>query len=63
MDVEGSPASSIGGHDLTLGTGSVGGIFGVQALVPYRKLFLQADAQFARRGLGTWSCWFANDVS
>jgi hypothetical protein len=63
VDVEGAPASGIGGHDLTLGTGSVDGIFGAKAFVRYKALFIQADAQFAWRGLGAYSYRFANDLS
>jgi hypothetical protein len=63
VDVEGAPASGIGGHDLTLGTGSVDGIFGAQTLVRYRALFFQGDAQYACRGRGTFSYRFANDFS
>jgi len=63
VDVEGAPESGIGGHDLTLGTGSVDGIFGIQTFVRYKALFLQADAQFGWRGRGAYSYRFANDLS
>ena len=63
VDIPGAPESGIGGHDLTLGTGSVDGIFGVQALVRYKLLFAQADAQYTLRGQGDYKYQFADDLS
>ena len=63
MEVEGAPASGIGGHDLTLGTGSVDAIFGIQGLVRYKELFFQADAQYGWRGRGAYSYRYANELS
>jgi hypothetical protein len=62
-DVDGAPDSGIGPHDLTLGTGSVDGIFGVQAEVRYKAVFFQADAQYTVRGYGDYQYGFANDLS
>ena len=61
--VDGAPDSGIGPHDLTLGTGSVDGIFGIQAEVRYKALFFQADAQYTVRGYGAYQYRFANDLS
>lgn len=63
VDVEGAPQSGIGGHDLTLGTGSVDGVFGFQTLLRYKSLFFQADTQFGWRGRGSYSYRFANDLT
>lgn len=61
--VEGAPESGIGPHDLTLGTGSVDGIFGIQAQLRYQALFFQADLQYTARGYGDYNYRFANDLS
>ena len=63
INVPGAPESGIAGHDLTLGTGSVDGIFGAQALVRYKRAFLQADAQYTVRSKGDYAYQFANDLS
>lgn len=62
-DVEGAPDSGIGPHDLTLGTGSVDGIFGVQAELRYRALFLHAEMQYTVRGYGDFQFRYANDLA
>jgi hypothetical protein len=62
-EVEGAPDSGIGPHDLTLGTGSVDGIFGIQGQLRYKELFLQADLQYTVRGYGDYQFRFANDFS
>ena len=62
-EVEGAPDSGIGPHDLTLGTGSVDGVFGIQAEIRYKRLFLQADAEYTVRGYGEYEYRFANDLS
>ncbi|MDR3404202.1 MAG: hypothetical protein P4L99_17015 [Chthoniobacter sp.] len=61
--VEGAPDSGIGPHDLTLGTGSVDGIFGIQAEVRYKELFFQADLQYTVRGYGDFQFRYANDLA
>lgn len=61
--VDGAPPSGIGPHDLTLGTGSVDGIFGIQAEVRYKQLFFQADAHYTLRGSGADQYRFANDFA
>jgi hypothetical protein len=62
-EVDGAPDSGIGAHDLALGTGSVDGIFGVQAEVRYKRLFFQADAEYALRGSGAYEFRYANDFT
>ncbi len=62
-EVEGAPDSGIGPHDLTLGTGSVDGVFGVQADVRYKALFFEADLQYTVRGYGDFQYRFANDLA
>jgi hypothetical protein len=63
VEIPGAPDSGIGGHDLTLGTGSVDAIFGAQALLRYKALFFQADAQYTYRTKGDYQYRFANDFS
>ncbi len=63
VEIPGAPPSGIHGHDLTLGTGSWDGVFGLQNSLRYRRFFLQADAQFVLRGDGRHQYHFANDVS
>jgi hypothetical protein len=62
-EVEGAPDTGIGAHDLTLGTGSVDGVFGAQAEVRYKAVFFQADVQYTVRGYGDYNYRFANDLS
>ena len=62
-EVEGAPDSGIGPHDLTLGTGSVDGIFGIEAEVRYKALFFNAGMQYTVRGYGDFNYRFANDLS
>ncbi len=63
MEIEGAPVSGIHGHDLTLGTGSYDGIFGVQFATRYRSFFFEADTQFTLRGDGAHQYHFANDLT
>jgi hypothetical protein len=62
IDVPGAPPSGIHGHDLTLGTGSVDGIFGEQTSLRYKNTFFEADVQFTLRGDGLHQYHFANDL-
>jgi len=62
VNVPGAPPSGIHGHDLTLGTGSVDGIFGEQTSLRYKNIFFEADAQFTLRGDGLHQYHFANDL-
>ena len=61
-EVEGAPESGIHGHDLTLGTGSWDGIFGVQSFTRYKWFFVEADLQYVVRGSGAFGYRFANDL-
>ncbi len=63
IDVPGAPESGIGGHDLTLGTGSWDGVFGAQGVVRYKSLFMQADVSYNVRSEGAYQYQFANDLS
>jgi hypothetical protein len=63
IDVPGAPVSGIHGHDLTLGTGSYDGIFGVQASLRWKNFFFESNAQFTLRGSGAHQYDFANDFS
>jgi hypothetical protein len=62
-EVPGAPESGIHGHDLTLGTGSFDGIFGLQTSCRYRDWFLQSDLRFTLRGEGVHQYDFANDFA
>jgi hypothetical protein len=62
-EVPGAPASGIHGHDLTLGTGSVDGIFGGESALRYRDYFMEASVQFTLRGDGAHQYHFANDLT
>ena len=61
--IPGAPESGIGGHDLTLGTGSWDGVFGAQAVVRYKSVFMQADVQYTVRSKGDYEYQFADDLS
>jgi hypothetical protein len=63
IDIPGAPQSGIGGHDLTLGTGSWDGIFGAQGVVRYKSVFIQADVAYNVRSEGDYQYQFANDLS
>jgi hypothetical protein len=63
VEVPGAPESGIHGHDLTLGTGSFDGIFGLQSSLRYKNVFFEADLQFALRGSGDFGYDFANDLA
>src|ERR1700686_4018299 len=62
INVPGAPPSGIHGHDLTLGTGSVDGIFEEQTSLRYKNVFFEADVQFTLRGDGLHQYHFANDL-
>jgi hypothetical protein len=51
-DALGTPVSGVHQHDLTLGSGSYDGIFGLTASVRRGRLFFQADAQYYLRTPG-----------
>lgn len=56
------PPSGIGGHDLTLGTGSVDGIVGAQAFGSWRRVYATAAIQYVARTVGAFDYQFANDL-
>lgn len=62
-EIPGASLSGIHGHDLTLGTGSYDGIFGVQASMRYKSCFAELDSQFSWRSEGAHDYRFANDVT
>jgi len=63
VEIPGAPENAIHGHDLTLGTGSYDGIFGVQSSLRYKNFFAEANGQFTLRGDGTHDYHFANDLT
>ena len=62
IDIPGAPESGIHGHDLTLGTGSVDGIFGELTSLRYKNVFFETNVQFTLRGDGLHQYHFANDL-
>ncbi len=56
-------AMGIGGHDLTLGSGSVDGLVGSGFYTRWKRLFLTANMQYAIRSEGSFAYQFANDLS
>lgn len=62
VSIPGAPPSGIHGHDLTLGTGSYDGLFGLRGSARYRDLFFEATTQFTLRGDGAHQYHFANDL-
>ncbi len=63
IEVPGAPESGIHGHDLSLGTGSYDGIFGVQASLRWKNFFFDSNLQFMARGDGAHDYNYANDLS
>jgi hypothetical protein len=51
----------IGGHDLTLGSGSYDGIVGAGIYARYKRVFLAAGMQYSIRTQGSFGYQFAND--
>ena len=56
-------AAGIGGHDLTLGSGSYDGLVGTDIFARWRKIFLTSGIQYAIRSTGSFDYRFANDFS
>ncbi len=59
----GAPDSAIGGHDLTLGTGSFDGIIGTGIYTRWHRAFLTANVQYAIRSTGSFDYRYANDLT
>jgi len=62
IKIPGAPESGIHGHDLTLGTGSIDGIFGSQVSLRYKDFFADETLQFTLRGDGSHQYHFSNDL-
>ena len=54
-------APGIGGHDLSLGSGSYDGLLGTGFFARWRRLFLTGSMQYAVRSEGAFGYQFAND--
>jgi hypothetical protein len=54
-------APGIGGHDLTLGSGSFDGLVGTGFFARWKRLFMTGAMQYAIRSEGDFSYQFAND--
>ena len=59
----GEGEGGIHGHDLALGTGSVSGIFGVDARVQWKRLFAVAGIEGVARTRGAHGYTFADEMS
>ncbi|HXC52722.1 MAG TPA: hypothetical protein VN634_17695 [Candidatus Limnocylindrales bacterium] len=55
--------SAVHGHDLTLGSGSVDGLFGASVHASWQRLFGDLAAQYVVRGNGDFSYEYANDLT
>jgi hypothetical protein len=55
--------SSIHGHDIALGSGSVDGIIGGQLFWSWRRLFVTTGAQYTIRTEGDFAYQYANDLT
>lgn len=62
-EVEGAPESGIHGHDLTLGSGSFDGLFGVNFYARIQRGFFAANVQYSLRTQGDYAYEFANDLT
>jgi hypothetical protein len=56
-------ATGIGGHDLTLGSGSYDGLIGTGIFARWERLFLTANMQYAIRSEGRFGYQADNDLS
>jgi hypothetical protein len=56
-------APGIGGHDLTLGSGSYDGLLGTGFFARWKRAFLTGSMQYAVRTEGAYDYQFANDWS
>jgi hypothetical protein len=56
-------ATGIGGHDLTLGSGSFDGLVGTGVFARWERVFLTANMQYAIRSEGRFDYQFANDLT
>ena len=56
-------ATGIGGHDLTLGSGSYDGLVGTGVFGRWKRLFLTANMQYTVRSEGSFDYQAANDLS
>jgi hypothetical protein len=54
-------APGIGGHDLTLGSGSYDGLLGTGFFAEWKRLFVTGGMQYAVRSEGAYGYQFAND--
>jgi hypothetical protein len=55
--------SAIHGHDLTLGSGSVDGVFGTGMFASWKHVYVAGSMQYAWRGWGDFGYRFANDLT
>jgi hypothetical protein len=56
-------ASAVHGHDLSPGSGSVDGVFGVSLYADWKRLFTHASVQYVVRGNGDFDYEYANDLT
>jgi hypothetical protein len=55
--------SAVHGHDLSPGSGSVDGVFGVSLYADWKRLFTHASVQYVVRGNGDFGYEYANDLT
>lgn len=56
-------STGIGGHDLTMGSGSYDGLIGTGVFARWKRLFLTANMQYTIRSAGAFDYQIANDLS
>jgi hypothetical protein len=56
-------STGIGGHDLTLGSGSYDGLVGTGVFARWKRVFLTANTQYAIRSEGSFAYQSANDLN
>jgi hypothetical protein len=56
-------STGIGGHDLTMGSGSYDGLVGTGIFTRWKRLFLTANMQYSVRSAGAFDYQIANDLS
>jgi hypothetical protein len=56
-------STGIGGHDLTMGSGSYDGLIGTGVFTRWKRLFMTANMQYTVRSAGAFDYQIANDLS
>lgn len=60
---EDGPEGHVHGHDLTLGSGSIDGLVGIELFNRWKKFFIDSEIQYSLRTEGTINYRYANDLT